>query len=79
MTCGMLNRCTPLAHHFLDLTLAEPTCHIPVHAPQDEIALKMVLFERYRHHPSHSNNGQIISDSSQLENLLRNPILTPQM
>jgi hypothetical protein len=63
----MINRHMPLAHHFLDAPVVDQICHIPAHAPQNDITLKMASFERDCHHPFHRNNGQIISDGSHLK------------
>ena len=60
MKRGMINLHTALSHHFLDLTVADRICHIPAHAPQDDIALKITPFERDRHHPPRRTNGRII-------------------
>jgi hypothetical protein len=56
----MINLNTALFHHFLDLTVAKRIRHIPTHAPQDDIPLKMASFERDRHHPPRKTSGLII-------------------
>ena len=60
MKRGMINRRTTLSQHFLDLPVADWIRHIPAHAPQDDIALKMAPFERIVIIPSRRNSQPII-------------------
>jgi hypothetical protein len=64
----MNNRHTTLSHHFLDLAVANWIRHIPAHASQDDIALKIPPFKRDRHHPiPQKQSADHIPDSSQLK------------
>jgi hypothetical protein len=60
MKRGMINLHTTLSHHFLDLPVADWIRHIPAHAPQDEIALKMAPFNAIVIIPSRRNSQPII-------------------
>jgi hypothetical protein len=72
MKRGMINRRTTLAHHFLDLPVADRICHIPAHAPEDDIVLKMTPFELHRHHLPRRPSGLIIYHPVADENLRQN-------
>jgi hypothetical protein len=64
----MINRHTTLSHHFLDLPVADRIRHIPAHAPQNDISLKMAPFERDRHHPiPQKQSTDHIPDTNQLK------------
>jgi hypothetical protein len=41
----MINGHAALAHHLLEITVADPITAVPTHRPKDDLAFKMTPFE----------------------------------
>jgi hypothetical protein len=65
---------TTFAHHFLDLAIADRVRHIPAHAPQNNIALKMAPFEFNRHYLFHRTSGRIIYQAAAQRKFATEPV-----